>query len=151
MLKEKKVELVNTKKYRMKSTIQSYDIRDNKEYYGVLEMEKTLKGLNNSTKKGISLSDKTDLLRSQTKYRGTGARSLNTSMRSNRSNRSGPYSSPSQKQPQGQARAPPETDESNEGEIDGTVSMDIGTESSIGDMKIDTDRKDVPSLVFGKK
>ena len=40
MLRINKQEIFRVKKYRIKSKLQSYDIRDCGEYYGVLELEK---------------------------------------------------------------------------------------------------------------
>jgi len=45
-LKKSQEKLFQKKQYRMKSKVQSYDIRDCSEYFGVLELEKLLKDWN---------------------------------------------------------------------------------------------------------
>lgn len=44
-LKFKEPEILEKKNYRMKSKVQSYDLRDCEEYTGLLELEKVLRDL----------------------------------------------------------------------------------------------------------
>ena len=41
-LRLKEAELIDSKTFLMKSKLQSYDIRDSEDYYGILELEKLL-------------------------------------------------------------------------------------------------------------
>ena len=43
ILRIRKKEMFQKKAYKIKSKLQSYDIRDGAEYYGILELEKQLK------------------------------------------------------------------------------------------------------------
>ena len=47
-LRRNETRLKSIKKYRIKSKIQSYDIRDSEDFYGVLELEQLLKTERNS-------------------------------------------------------------------------------------------------------
>jgi hypothetical protein len=42
-LKKSEGKLLELKNFRMKSKVQSYDLRDCEEYYGILELEKVLR------------------------------------------------------------------------------------------------------------
>jgi len=61
-LKKKEAHLKTIRPYRMKSKVQTYDLRDSEQYYGVLELEKLLKedkeidveGLNNNIRKSYN-------------------------------------------------------------------------------------------------
>jgi hypothetical protein len=47
-LKRRQLELLQIVEYRMMSKVQSYDIRDCQEYFGILELERILKSMKNS-------------------------------------------------------------------------------------------------------